>query len=182
MTKGAVIPAGACAVPMCLLTPETKSRRIVSEGQALGNPPTPAEREPGSRDPKPETGPCEWDSFSAPYLKIEIVNKTGLRVRSETAPLLDRCGRETKQRITRQQIDSLVALALVEVIGRRTVQGVRPKPGVSIAAINAALRNGIRLRIPVAEDNQTVARVSAAGGGVYHEHIRTAAWADGRED
>jgi hypothetical protein len=102
----------------------------------------------------------------------------------EYLSLMPRQGTEPLRRVTESQARSLLALALVDPICRSrrgVIVGLRVRLGVSVAAINAALRQGAGNRLPVAEDNRTVRRVSVAGGGVYHEPIHVDEWDDGRQ-
>lgn len=95
----------------------------------------------------------------------------------ERIPLEDRSGKIIGNELTAHQVDLLIDRHLVEVRGRRMVLAVRPRPGVSIAAINAVLRLGARCSLPVAEDSRTVRRVVVLGGQYYEPHqSRCAAW------
>jgi hypothetical protein len=92
---------------------------------------------------------------------------------------MPRQGAEPLRRVTDTQARSLLALALVDPIcksRRGVIVGLRVRLGVSVAAITAALRQGAGNRQPVAEDNRTWRRVMAS----TVEHVRTAAWDDGR--
>jgi hypothetical protein len=78
----------------------------------------------------------------------------------------------------------LLALALVETVcksRRGQVVALRIGRGVSVAAINAALRAGAGNQLPIAEDNRTIRRVGVPGFGVYHEPLHVGEWDDGRE-
>lgn len=101
---------------------------------------------------------------------------------TRTIPLTDRGGRKTHKHLTRAQWMCLHARKLVELIftsrRRDAVGQVRLAPGVSVAAVNAALRDGIRDRLPVAEDNRTIARDGLAS----FKHVRTMQWDDGRQN
>lgn len=99
----------------------------------------------------------------------------------EYLSLLPRQGAEPIRRVTETQARSLLALALVDPIcksRRGVIVGLRVRLGVSVAAINAALRLGGGNKLPIAEDNRTVRRVLAS----TFEFVRTAAWDDGRGD
>lgn len=63
--------------------------------------------------------------------------------------------------------------ALVEGIGRRRYHALRLIPGATMQALYSQLRG--RCRVPVAEDNQTVA-IQRLGCGVAFRHTHTAAW------
>lgn len=106
-----------------------------------------------------------------------------ISTRQEYLAIMPRSGGDPLRHVTEPQARSLLALALVDPICRSrrgVIVGLRVSLGVSIAAINAALRLGQGNRLPVAEDNRTVRRVSVAGGGVYHEPIHVNEWDDGR--
>lgn len=115
-------------------------------------------------------------SFSAPIPKISLSASDGSK--SARLPLLDRSGIE-RDSITETTAERLLALGLVHGVGRRKTTALMLRPGVSMAAIKAALRSGIRERLPVAEDNRTVRRNTNVGGQCYEpDHV--AAWDDGR--
>lgn len=98
---------------------------------------------------------------------------------TEYLSLLPRQGTEPLRRVTETQARSLLALALVDPIcksRRGVIVGLRVRLGVSVAAINAALRLGGGNRLPIAEDNRTVRKVLAS----TFEFVRTSAWNDGR--
>lgn len=76
--------------------------------------------------------------------------------------LLDRTGRAVK-RITETQAATLIERRLIETTGRRQITGFRLKPGVALAAVNAALRVGVRGHVPIAELS-TVRKVRIEGG------------------
>jgi hypothetical protein len=98
--------------------------------------------------------------------------------------LMPRSGDEPLKRVTENQARSLLALALVDPICRSrrgVIVGLRIRLGVSVAAINAALRHGAGNQLPIAEDNRTVRRVIDRGV-TYYEQYHTEAWNDGRSD
>lgn len=115
--------------------------------------------------------------FSAPT-PIFMIRRVAV---VERLPIVPRTGDQPIRTVTEPQARSLMAMGLIEPVGRgRFIRALRIRAGVSIAAINAALRVGAGNRLPVAEDNRTVRRVGVAGGGIYHEPIHVAEWDDGR--
>ena len=101
----------------------------------------------------------------------------------EYLSIMPRQGQEALRRVTEAQARSLLALALVEPICRSrrgVIVALRIKPGVSVAAINAALRAGAGNRLPVAEDSRTVRPKSYSGHGITFEQIHVDEWDDGR--
>ena len=98
---------------------------------------------------------------------------------------MPRSGDKPLRRVTETQARSLLALALVEPIcksRRGEIIALRIRVGTAVADINRALRQGAGNMLPIAEDNRTMRRVSAEGGGVYYEPIRVQAWSDGRDE
>lgn len=98
---------------------------------------------------------------------------------------MPRSGDTPLRRVTETQARSLLALGLVEPIcksRRGEIVALRIKAGTPVADINRALRAGAGNMLPIAEDNRTVKRVSAEGGGVYYEQVRVEAWSDGRDE
>ena len=92
---------------------------------------------------------------------------------------MPRQGDEPIRHVTETQARSLLALALTDPICKRrrgVIVGLRVKAGVSVAAINAALRAGAGNKLPIAEDNRTVRRVSQTAYEPHHVQ----AWDDGR--
>lgn len=106
-------------------------------------------------------------------------------VTQEHLSVMPRSGDTPLRRVTETQARSLLALGLVEPIcksRRGEIVALRIKAGTPVADINRALRAGAGNMLPIAEDNRTVKRVSAEGGGVYYEQVRVEAWSDGRDE
>lgn len=98
----------------------------------------------------------------------------------EYLSLMPRQGDEPLRRVTDSQARSLLALSLVDPIcksRRGVIVGLRVRLGVSVAAINAALRQGAGNRLPIAEDNRTVRRMTPKSAWEPH-HVDE--WDDGR--
>lgn len=99
---------------------------------------------------------------------------------TRTIPLKDRGGKKTHKHLTRVQWTYLHERKLIEIVftnrKRDAIGQVRLAPGVSVAAVNAALRDGIRDRLPLAEDSRTIAKDGLAS----FKHVRVKAWDDGR--
>jgi hypothetical protein len=103
---------------------------------------------------------------------------------SEHLNIMPRAGDKPLRRVTEMQARSLMAYALVDPIcqsRRGSIVGLRIRNGITLAAINTALRVGAGNRLPRAEDNQTVRRVNVPGGGIYFEQCHVRAWSDGRQ-
>ena len=99
----------------------------------------------------------------------------------ERLPLMPHQGEVPERILTEPQARSLLALGLIEAVGRgRIIRALKIREGRSVAEINAALRQGMGARLPIAADNRTVRRVSEPGG-TYFEPQHVAAWDDGRE-
>lgn len=116
--------------------------------------------------------------FSAPT-PIFMIRRVAV---VERLPIVPRTGDQPIRTVTEPQARSLMAMGLIEPVGRgRFIRALRIRAGVAISTINAALRTGAGNRLPVAEDNRTVRRVGVPGGGIYHEPIHVDEWDDGRE-
>lgn len=140
----------------------------------------------GRSHSQPSIGePRSAASDSPPRVRTPTLITVHRILSTEYLSLMPRLGDKPLRRVTETQARSLLAFGLVEPICRSRrgeIVGLRVKAGSSVAAINSALRAGAGNVLPIAEDNRTIRRVSAEGGGVYYEQIRTAAWDDGRSD
>jgi hypothetical protein len=141
---------------------------------------------PGGSYRQPVTiGETKFASEVTPPVSLPADIYTVRRIAAvEYLSLFPRQGDEPIRRVTETQARSLLALALVDPICRSrrgVIVGLRVRLGVSVAAINAALRQGMGNQLPIAEDNQTVIRRTVRGGAYYEPH-HVDAWDDGRSD
>lgn len=112
--------------------------------------------------------PASPNRSSVVRLSIYASSVSGPNWRTETALLT----------VTETQAESLRALALIRLKGRRTVTHAVLVEGISIAAVKTALRQHVRHSLPVAEDNNTIRK--SEGCPTTFEHRHTPAWYDGR--
>ncbi len=153
------------------MTSKTFMPHDVCEGVAL-------QRPEAAVDARPKLG--RPDTYRHPSHSPTILTFWRASV-VERLPLLPVQGEEPERILTEPQARSLLALGLIEAVGRgRTIRALRIRSGVAVAEINTALRHGAGSRLPIAADNRTVRRVSEPGG-TYFEPQHVAAWDDGRE-
>lgn len=157
----------------CKNATEEQSSQVTLPVERSGEPPLPASnghsqeplhslRRGTSADPTPK------QSVAAVRLSIYAATVCGPNWRKETALLT----------VTETQAESLRALALIRLKGRRVITHAVLIEGISITAVKAALRQHVRHSLPVAEDNNTVRK--ADGCTSTFEHSHTPAWFDGR--
>ena len=157
-----------------VLTAETFSPYSVSEASI--SPSGPHQGRSHCQAAEAETRSAD---FSTPSVRQAPIITVTMAPRPEYLAVMPRSGDKPHRHVTEVQARSLLALALVDPICRSrrgVIVGLRIRLGVSVATINAALRQGAGNKLPIAEDNRTVRRVMAS----TFEHIRTAAWDDGR--
>ena len=114
--------------------------------------------------------PCESPTIVS-FERRAIVERINVEDRSGVVRL----------RVSERQATVLIERRLVDVRGKARIMALRLKPGVAVAAVNAALRVGMRSALPIAEDCRTVRREIVAGGTVF-EAAHVSAWDDGRGD
>ena len=161
---------------MSLLTSKTNLAQDVLEA----TPPGPHQGRSHCQTAEVEKRSAAFDS--PPRVLAPIYTVTRLPA-VEHLNLMPRQGDEPIRRVAEPQARSLLALGLVDPICRSrrgVIVALRVRLGVSVAAINAALRHGMGNQVPIAEDNRTVA--IAAGCVATFEFVRTKAWDDGRNN
>lgn len=144
------------------------------EAQGLRQPVAAVDALPGH---EAETGRPDLP-FSAPT-PIFMIRRVAV---VERLPVMPRAGDKPVRTVTEAQARSLMALGLIEPVGRgRFIRALMIRRGVAISTINAALRAGAGNRLPRAEDNRTVRSKSYSGHGITFEQIHVDEWDDGRQ-
>lgn len=134
---------------------------------------------PGRSHSQPIGEPRSAANFQPSRVSTSIITVTRIAAQ-EWLNVMPRQGDEPLRRVTETQARSLLALAICEPICRTRrgeIIALRLMQGVSVAAMNTALRAGMGNQLPIAEDNRTVRRV----GKSTFEARHVEAWDDGRE-